>query len=235
MISPLQQLTNLAKDRMNHSPDPAHDLLHSKRVVANVKHISGELHLKKYQCEALVLAAWWHDVSRTLFKHPSFIWMPLIDDTLSAILLWRNTRHFYDYDKIASLATRLILCKSLGTGAFLTRLILRKKHRLLVGVLRDADVLDTLNVDRMKCLQELVESSGLYHTGYRFLIRWFTNAKHLRTKTDVARAYMVEQMDAFMTWIEDETNIDWHSEQFGDAWVERNLDRGRTLQHKMTR
>ncbi|MEK7083863.1 MAG: hypothetical protein AAB932_01370, partial [Patescibacteria group bacterium] len=58
----IQQLIVKAKQRMNACRDPLHAYDHVERVVQNVKLLSHEYRLNQQQRQALILAAWWHDV-----------------------------------------------------------------------------------------------------------------------------------------------------------------------------
>lgn len=233
MANPVKQLIAVALERMRNSHDPMHDIEHTKRVVKHVRQIASTMNLNKDQYEALILAAWWHDVSRTLTKNPSFVWMPMIDDTLSALMLWRETIRYGLFGSVAGMATRLIVCKSFGTGAILSRILMRKKNRVMIHILIDADMLDTLTIERIKHMQPLVESSRLYRTGYRILIRWFI--RHMHARTQAAQATFSVQFQTFIAWAQEESTVEWHRQQFGATWVEKRLIKGEGILERLTK
>lgn len=231
---PIAYLVARAQQHMTASSDPVHDLGHTKRVVMQVKHLSRQLGLSKEQKEALILAAWWHDVSRKLTKKPSFIWMPLVDDLLSAIMLWRETIRQGLFGSVAGMAARVIFCKSLGTGAILTRLLIRKRNRVMVHTLRDADFLDGFCIERMQHILTLAESSRVYHTGYRVLVRWFASPRRVRMKTSPARVQVAEQFTALCRFMNQDDVLHWHIEQYGSSWVEKNILRSELLLSRLS-
>ncbi len=215
---------------MKYSIDPAHDLGHVKRVVKNVKNLSKELNLNEKQKQAIILAAWWHDVSRTTTKRPSFIVMPFIDDLLSALLLWRETIRCKFFGSVAGMSTRIIFCKSMGTGKFLTKILLSKKSQVLLHVLQDADTLDLLNTKRMEQIMNITENgSRLYHYGYKTMIWWFLHGKQLYMKTKEARKYVAKLISEFLHWIKQQHIYNWHIKQFGKKWFNRNIKQGEKL------
>ncbi len=225
----IQQLIVKAKQRMNACRDPLHAYDHVERVVQNVKLLSHEYRLNQQQRQALILAAWWHDVSRAMTKRPSLIWMPLLDDLISACMLWKETIRCGLFGSVVGMSTRLIFCKSLGTGTILTRVFLRKKNRILLDILKDADTLDILHLHRLERVYTLVETSQLYAIGYQINIWWFLTTTHLHMKTEAARKYIEQAIREFMAWAEQRHVIEWHARHFGTAWVEKNTARCEAL------
>ena len=69
----VEQLINIAKRKMKHSNDPVHDLDHVTRVVKRVKEFIADMDLSHDEKQAVILAAWWHDVARSITKNPSKI------------------------------------------------------------------------------------------------------------------------------------------------------------------
>lgn len=214
---------------MHYSTDPAHDIDHVRRVVRHVKILARQKGLSAKDREALVLAAWWHDVSRTTTKRPSFIVMPLIDDMLSALLLWRETIRCGFFGSTVGISTRIILCKSFGTGRLFTQLLLRKKDRIMLDILKDADMLDLLNTNRMERLMSITEGSRVYQFGYKTMIWWFLQGEQLYMKTYEARQYVEKLIREFLAWIRTPDVFAWHIEQFGRDWIEKNLVLGDQL------
>lgn len=219
----IQQLIERACEYMARSTDPVHDLCHAERVVQYIEEMSDELHLNEAERAALILAGWWHDVARSTTKRPSFIWMLFVDDLISALMLWRETIRHGLFGSVAGMSTRLIFCKSIGTGRILTRLLLRRRTRMLLDMLKDADTLDTLHVKRIKAVWQLAEKSPLYTFGYRFLM-WYnftTRIFHMRTATAHKRMiYMLQEARRLINLPQVQT---WHIQQFGYAWAAKTL------------
>lgn len=230
----IQQFISIARRHMSDSSDPVHDLNHAKRVVMQAKHLSRLLGFSKQQRDAMILAAWWHDVSRKLTKKPSFIWMPLVDDMISAAMLWRETLRQGLFDSAAGMAARVIFCKSLGTGAILTRILIRKRNRIMVHALRDADFLDGFCIERVRQALSLAESSRVYHAGYRVMARWFASKRHMRMKTMPARSRANGQFEELYKWMTQEDILNWHIEQFGEYWVRKYILRSELLLSRMS-
>lgn len=223
MDTKIQQLITQAREYMARSTDPVHDLCHAERVVQYIEEMSDELNLNEAERVALVLAGWWHDVARTLTKRPSVIWMLLVDDLISALMLWRHTIQCGIFGSIAGMSTRLIFCKSIGTGRILTRLLLRRRTRMLLDMLKDADTLDTLHVKRIQAVWQLAEKSPLYTFGYRFLM-WYnftTCIFHMRTAA--AHKRMICMLQEARRLINLPQVQSWHIQQFGCAWAAKTL------------
>lgn len=212
-----------AKNMMERSTDPIHDVRHAERVVQNVKRLSEDLKLNQEQRHALILAAWWHDVSRTFTKKPSLVWMPLLDDLLSAFTLWIETIRHGMFGSVVGMATRLIFCKSLGTGAILTHVLLQKKNRILLDVLKDADTLDMLHIERVEQVCSLVDRSSLYHLGYRVHCWWFLTSHQLEMRTTAAKKYFIVMMREFLTWLKKHHVYTWHVQHYGYMWVQEKM------------
>ena len=74
------------------SHDPLHDHRHAGRVADYAVTIATQLDIhNEDHLDALRLSAWWHDVSRVMTKKPSFVIMPILDDTLSAFFLMKTS------------------------------------------------------------------------------------------------------------------------------------------------
>lgn len=235
MTEKIAPLIAEAKQRMGRSTDPAHDLTHAEHVARFATQLADETRVPADQKMALVLAAWWHDVSRTMTKNPSLIWMPFFDDLLSALLLWLAAIRHGLWGSVVGLSIRLTVCKSLGAGAILTQLLVRRRHRLLIDLLKDADALDVLSLERLRKLMPLVESCRRYHWAYKTLIRWFVSTRHLHMKTRAARAYAIKLFRTFLQWIKAGAIYFWHVAQFGRAWCERTYRRAERLLAKIER
>lgn len=235
MEDKINLLTKMAEKRMAASRDPIHDLDHAKRVAQNTEAIATSLSCSPDQLAALRLAAWWHDAARTITKRPSIVWMPFVDDMLSAWILWLKTIRYGLFGSVAGLAVRLILCKSLGTGAIFTRIFLLKKNRILVDILKDADALDVVSVERAKRTLIMIQDSRMYHLGYRMMLWWFMSTKQLHMKTAIARDYLIERVKELIAWYKETIILHWHIEHFGELWVEKTIIRAELLIVRITR
>lgn len=225
----LTLLTTIARRIMVGSYDPIHDVEHAERVAASSRHFAERLGIDPERQMAVALAGWWHDTARTITKHPSFLWMPFLDDIISSVMLRWHLRRLRIDHRIPRLAARIILCKSLGTGALLTRLLMPRYDRILVSILKDADALDVLNQTRIVKLLPLVASSRVYHFGYKTVMRWFVTSEQLHMKTIPARVTAEDRLLLFLKWCQEPTILAWHTEQFGEVWVETMITRGQTL------
>lgn len=208
---------------MKKSKDPVHDLNHILRVVDYVKKFSAGMPLTQTQRQAIILAAWWHDISRTITKSPSLFWMTMVDDTISALMLWFFTIRCGLFGTAVGMATRIILCKSMGTGTIFTKLLFSKKNRILVDIVADADCIDMLNQERTTAIMRLAETSRLYLFGYKMVIWWIVKTTELHVKTEIAREYLKEMLKSFIVWVKEKTVLEWHIKQFGIKWVEKTL------------
>lgn len=217
----LERLRRLAKHRMRTSPDPVHDLAHVTRVVRMVHTLGTQSGLNRAQLQALELAAWWHDVSRTLTKRPSIMLMPFVDDLLSALMLWWATIRCGVFGAVPGMATRMIACKNIGTSRLLTRLFIRKQNRIMIDLLSDADALDMIDTERTSRLCTLAESSALYLIGYRMTAWWFFVRRKLAVKTSVAKRYLIKRIQAFLVWMQRADVRHWHNVHLGSKWVKR--------------
>ncbi len=204
---------------MKQSRDPIHDLGHVTRVVAHANQLAKVYQLSADQTNALILAAWWHDVARSITKRPSIIIMPFIDDIISAFMLWHATIKYGLFGPVVGMATRMIFCKSIGTGRIFTKLLMRKKNHILVNILEDADRLDILYIGRTEQLFMLADSSRLYHFGYRLTIWWFLSTKSLHMKTEAATKELISMVESFNRWMKQHDIMSWHRERFGEKWM----------------
>lgn len=229
----IQLLVEQAKAIMQKTHDPIHDVEHAKRVAEHAEMLGSQMPLSDSQRDALVLAAWWHDASRVITRRPSFIIMPFFDDLLSAFMLWFATIRYGLFGSVAGMATRLIFCKSMGTGKILTRVLLRKQNRILLDILKDADALDALRVDRIRKMLPYIQSSRAYHLGYKIMTWWMLSSKHLKLKTAVARTYLEKIVKEFLAWLHEQPVYQWFAEEFGHAWLEKNIARAQLFLHQL--
>lgn len=214
-----KKLIQVAQDKMKKSRDPIHDFAHVKRVSEYCTAIAKGYNLTPKQEEALILAAWWHDMGRTIPKRPSLFFMSLIDDTISALMLWMHTIRYGLFGSVAGMATRLIFCKSFGTGTLFTKILLRKKNRILFEILEDADTLDMLHIERTEQLRKLVDASWTYRFGYKMAIRWFFATKQIHLRTQGAKKILIQLLRSLLTWIQQQEIFLWHTTFFSREWL----------------
>lgn len=229
MDKKVKKLIEEAQKIMANSPDPIHALDHVSEVARYAEIVTKDMSLNEHEKDAVILAAWWHDVGRTVTKKPSMIWMPFFDDLLSGFMLWKATFRQGVFGTTAGLSTRIIFCKSLGTGAVLTKFLLRKKRRILVDVIKDADALDILNLERTRQVMLLAESSWRYHHGYKIMTTWFLKTNQLHMKTTQAKKHIEKIMTAFIKWFKEKEILFWHIKQFGYKWVKKTIEAAEKL------
>lgn len=216
-------LITIASERMRQSNDPIHDYSHVSRVVKHTQLLARHHPFTAHEQQALLLAAWWHDAGRTLTKHPSFIWMPLVDDLLSAMLLIKTMIQARLWNKTSWLAVKIILTKTTGTGTFFRTFLLHGQQSILTDILKDADALDLLHTERAKQIQVLVDTSLLYTYGYRLQAWWFFSRKKIKFNTEAAKQQFIKLLKEFLAWISEETTITWHKQTFGEGWVKNMM------------
>ncbi len=218
-----QKIISVGQEKMKKSCDPVHDFAHAKRVAAYCATIAKEYKLTSKQEEALILAAWWHDMGRTITTRPSLFFMSLIDDTISAIMLWIYTIRYGLFGSVVGMSTRLIFCKSFGTGTILTKILLKKQNRILLKILEDADTLDMLHVERTEQLRILVEKSWAYRCGYKMAIRWFFVTNQIHLHTEGAKKILIQLLTSFIAWIEQQDIFLWHTTFFSREWLTEKI------------
>ncbi len=235
MNNRLKKLIRIARYRMQLSNDPIHEVMHARRVVVNGLKIAGDIGLDLRQKNIIILASWWHDVARSITKKPSFVWMFLIDDPMSAIMLTHEAwRKGLLSDDMVKTAIKIIICKSISASKLLPRVLLKVEDRLLVDIVNDADNLDVINIERIKIIQTLAEQSKLYSVGYKLTINWYLKSKQLLMKTKEAKDYARELIIQFITWIKQRSVIVWHMNNFGERWVKRKLQKFDELLKKLS-
>lgn len=225
----IKQLIAVAEERMQQSGDAYHDAEHARRVAENTKKISRSLDLTSTQRQAVILAGWWHDTGRTVIKKPSVILMRFVDDTLSAFLLWKESLKVKEFSRVVSLAIRLILCSNIGMGKFFIKLLLRKKDRILLSILKDADTLDTLHIDRLNQLYAFAHESKMNQFKYKIAIWWFLHSKELHFRTEKAKEHFETSMQEFLVWVREINTFEWHKKTFGLQWIEESIAEGERI------
>ncbi|EKE07579.1 MAG: hypothetical protein ACD_18C00044G0002 [uncultured bacterium] len=221
----IKKLIIEAQKQMSHSFDPLHDLRHVERVVENTKKISQNIKLSQKERDALELAAWWHDASRALSNKPSMIWMAFFDDNLSAFaLLFYAIRHRV-VSSVALKAFWMLMCNGMITGKFITKIFADKRTKILLNLLKDADMMDVINIDRFYEAGRIAQMSKANLRKFRTLIWFNLHTNILQMKTIEARVYIEEIMKNLIEWLSEAENYLWHVENFGEEWMEKTLSR----------
>ncbi|MBT4120562.1 MAG: HD domain-containing protein [Candidatus Magasanikbacteria bacterium] len=214
----IKKLVIQAQKAMKDSSDPIHGLSHVKRVVINVENICKDMNIRGRQKDALILAAYWHDVSRTITKYPSIFWMVFLDDLISAFMLLKSCLRLWLFGYVPSTAIKIIFCKSTGTGKLLTKILLRKKERILLDILEDADMLDVMHTERIENIMPLTELSKIYLFSYKRLVSYNLKLKHVKFKTKAAMKQFEKIIRQLIEFFKKPEVILWHTEQFGYKW-----------------
>lgn len=225
----IRQLIEVAEKRMLQSGDAYHDMSHARRVAENAEQISRTFDLNQKERDALILAAWWHDTGRTVIKKPSIIWMRLVDDMISAFLLWKESLKVKEFSTTISLAIRIIMCSNIGTGKIFVHLLLHKKHRILLSILKDSDTLDTLCIERLNFLYAFAHESKINQYKYKIAIWWFLHSKELHFRTEKAKLFFEKSMQEFLVWVNDMNTFEWHKQTFGLQWIEQSIEEGEKI------
>lgn len=221
-----------ARMRLDGGNDPLHDSRHAARVAEYAKNIAKQTSITDSRhLEALLISAWWHDVSRTITKTPSFVLMPLLDDTLSAIMLAITIVKRGAFTRSSLLAWRLVLSKSIATGKIFSRVFLSKQMRVLLDILQDADTVDTLARERTEMIQEIIGSSKNYERGYQLMTWWFTSTTFLHVKTDAAKKQLQTVLQEFFSWLMQLHIKDWHIERYGKEWFDELVQKLRVFMY----
>lgn len=217
----LEKLSEKARDIMSKSADPIHDLDHVNRVLNNANRIMDKMALAEKDKESVRLASLWHDVGRTITSKPSFVWMILLDDMISAFMLWRETSKYQLFSSVSSLAGRIILCKSLGTGKILTKLLLNKKNRQLLDIVQDADNLDIINQERLQKAMESINNGTMPMLTYKIITWYCTRMKTIKVKTEVAKQILIEVIKQLIHWLQKIEIQLWHINHLGKKWCKK--------------
>ncbi|MFB6226330.1 MAG: hypothetical protein ABEJ02_03175 [Candidatus Paceibacteria bacterium] len=226
MKEKIKHLKNIAKSRMEASDDPVHDLEHVKRVAGHTKEIlSGYDCFNKKQKQALLLAAWWHDIGRTINGRPSFLVVSyFFDDLLSALTLWFFTIKNGLFGNVVGISTRIIFCSNLGDGSLISKILLTKDSRKLMSILQDADQLDLLSTDRMYKLYQLSEQSRLIQYSYKSLVWWYVHKEKLEFHTQKAKQISKKLLAKLLKWVETEVHA-LHTSLFGKDFTYRSTSK----------
>ncbi|MFH1946950.1 MAG: HD domain-containing protein [Candidatus Magasanikbacteria bacterium] len=214
----IEKLITQAQDAMKGSTDPIHGLSHVKRVIKNAENICIDMNITGRQKEALILATYWHDVSRTITKYPSIFWMVFLDDLISAFMLLKSCLKLWLFGYVPSTAIKIIFCKSIGTGRLLTKILLRKKDQILLDILKDADMLDVMHTERIENIMPMGELSKIYLFSYKRLVNYNLKLKHINFKTKTAVKQFEKIIKQLIDFLLRPEIIAWHIQQFGRKW-----------------
>jgi hypothetical protein len=234
MQEKIHALVILAKTYMAKSQDPIHDSAHVERVAAYAQRIAKGYDLSEKETQALTLAVWWHDTSRSIFPSTSLVWMYFFDDLLSALMLWFWTVRYGLFGSVAGVATRIIFCKSQTLGAVFVRLFLTKRSRLLLRILEDADALDMLHVERLNTLCTMMSAASTRHQiAYKLVSHWWTMKDRMQLYTAEAKAIVKELVKALIAWVHSSQVIQTHEHLFGAAWTQRFVKRWERITYEL--
>lgn len=219
----IKQLVEEAQKQMTHSFDPLHDLRHVKRVVENTKKISQNIKLSQKERDALELSAWWHDTSRAISNRPSMLWMALFDDNFSAFALLFYAIRYRVINSVVMKSFVILMCSGIVTGKFFTKIFANKRTRLVLDLLKDADMMDVLNIQRFYEASHLAKLSKNNLRKFRTLIWINLHTDILEMKTSEARVCIEETIKNFIDWLSQAEIYLWHVENFGQEWLEKTM------------
>jgi len=132
------------------------------------------------------------------------------------------------------MASKLILCKSVGIGKVLTKIFLKKKTRILLDILQDADNLEMLHTNRLKKVLEMIKHSKMTLTAYKFL-SWYTiRLKSIELKTKKAKQLFEKIIRQMIDWLRQPEILKWHLEKFGHKWIKKMEQKIEGLLHHIT-
>ncbi|MFA7314900.1 MAG: hypothetical protein WC025_03160 [Candidatus Magasanikbacteria bacterium] len=219
----IKKLTEEAQKQMSHSFDPLHDLRHVKRVVENTKKISRNIKLSQKERDALELSAWWHDTSRAISNKPSMLWMALFDDNFSAFALLFYAIRYRVMSSVVIKSFVILMCSGIVTGKIMTKIFANKRTRLVLNLLKDADMMDVLNIQRFYEATHLAKLSKNNLRKFYTLIWINLNTNILEMKTTEARICIEETIKNFIEWLTQAEIYLWHVENFGQDWLEKTM------------
>lgn len=228
----VQTLIDIAAKRMRGSEDPIHGYHHAAGVAATAEACAKAARLSPSETEALVLAAWWHDVGRTVLRRSSFVFMIFFDDLLSALMLWRETIRLRLFGSVAGVSTRLIFCHSFSTGHLFSWL-LRRRTRFLLTLLTDADKIDILSTARLAKIHTVISNSRLHRVSYRFLAAYILITRHAMVKSEVALPLFLQALRETVNWMRTNAIVQWHEKTFNVQWTKKIYARMNTIAHEL--
>lgn len=219
----IRSLNSIARKYMEHSQDTLHDIGHVTRVVQYTNNLASSYNLSSDDYGTLMLAAWWHDVGRTLTSGTSMIWMALCDDFISAIMLLRHAIRLHAINMVVIKALWILCMKSFSKNESIKKITLRPNARLLLYILHDADYLDILNIKRYELAYQISQTSIIHTWAYRMVIWWSFHSKKLYMKTQVARTYVERMVRELLLWIKQHHIYEWHVIRFGKEWTDKTF------------
>lgn len=219
-----ERLVLIAQETLKQTPDIFHDYEHHQRIVNNLERIDFQ-DLKPEDKQLLVLVAWWHDLSRALFKKPHYLIMIFLDDILSAYYLNLTAKKVNLKNQIIKDAIKVLLCKSLLLGPWLKYFLLPGRLQTLSQIIFEIDYLDNLNPSRIKSFFPLVESKRLHRWEYKYAIFLFFQFYQLRgVKVAGLKPIAKNFFQQIVTWAEREEIKAWHIKVLSEKWYRRNLE-----------
>lgn len=211
-----------AQNYMRYCCDPIHDLGHATRVVENVQKIGRDMKCSSRELDILEIAAWWHDVGRSIIKKPS-VWMIFFDDIISACSLLCYALKFRTINPRIFTAIKLIFCHSFGIGKFFSKILLRKRNRILLDILTDADNIDLFVIERFELIRNFSLLSTKNEYIFRFMVWMSLNTRVISTKTAEARKYLKQIITNLLTWTKNQEIYSWLISRFGDKWTQKTV------------
>lgn len=207
---------------MRVSFDPIHDLGHVTRVVENTQKIGRDMHCTPQELQILELAGWWHDVGRAIVKKPS-LWLIFVDDIISTCSLLIHIVKFNIFNKETRTAATLILCHSFGSGKLFSTVLLGKRNTMLLDILKDADNLDLLTIERFELMRNFSLVCAKNKYVFRCMIWLSLNTTYIYTRTKAARKYLKEIIHLLIEWVKEQEMYLWHVAQFGEVWMKKTI------------
>jgi len=231
----VEKLIAIAQKRMRMSRDPSHDLRHTTQVVKHVEQLMDGYNLKEKEREALVLAAWWHDVGRTTTKGSLVILfiMTFVDDLISALFLWRETIKIFFFGSVPGMATRIIYCKNGTWGSLIQYIWLRKRTRMLRSILEDADNLELLSIERLDIIRHMAEETWLSRLAYKKMVQHGLKGSYFVMNNKQAYTILRTKADEFLQWVRKPEITSWHIGYYGKKWAEETARRIETLRNSL--
>ncbi len=232
MNIPNNKLIWLAAHKMKHCHDPIHDYNHVKRVVNYSETIAKSQKLTTSGKQTLLLAAWWHDVGRTVTSKSSLFFMSMFDDIISAIMLFYFAFRNKQLNKVTINAVIILLSKSLLLKWFSHFLLSKQEKKIILQILEDADSLDMLNISRTEQIRKIVNKSPTYASGYKHAINWLLTINKIKMQTIEAKNILIELLQNFIDWILQPEIFEWHEKLFEKKWLNKKIISAKKILNK---
>ncbi|PIR78576.1 MAG: hypothetical protein COU28_00770 [Candidatus Magasanikbacteria bacterium CG10_big_fil_rev_8_21_14_0_10_36_16] len=105
----------------------------------------------------------------------------------------------------------------------MTKIFAGERTRILLNFLKDADMMDILNIQRFYEAGHLAQMSKANLRKFRTLIWFNLHTNILEMRTIEARIYIEETIKNFITWLSQTEIYLWHVENFGEEWLEKTM------------